>query len=245
VEVTTVGWPDRLAGGCAADFGPLMTVREILASRDDGGLDAAGRGLRDMARYVAEFLTAPHPKLGRAGAVCPFASRGVEEGNIRLTACRIDGHGPEEEARISAAMLGLRSLLAALEAADAEPAYRAIVAVFPALSEPHGSAMIERVQRELKLSFVERRLMIGQFFPSCPEPGLRNPEFRPLQSPVISLAIRNIAISDAPFMLGRQDYVDAYLRIFGPLGVERIEKARLERRPPQCPGARADLAEEL
>lgn len=96
--------------------------------------------------------------------------------------------------------------------------------------------MIERIQRRLKLSFVKRRLMIGQFFPSCPEPGLWNTEFRPLQSPVISLAIRDIAIADAPFMLGHQAYIDAFVRTFGLAGAERIEQARRARSLSRGPG---------
>jgi hypothetical protein len=68
-------------------------------------------------------------------------------------------------------------------------------------------------------------MMIGQFYPSCDEPGLRNPAFRPLQSPVISLAMRDITIFDAPFMLDRAEYIDAFVATFGAAGESMIAKA--------------------
>jgi len=224
----------------SVQFGPMVTVRQALSAQGDEPLadyDAASRrALVQMARYVDEFLTAPHPQLGRSGVVCPFARRAVAQDHIQLTACPVGGEGPEAEAVI---LQGMARLRAALDAAgDATPAHRAIVAVFPNLSEPHGARMIEKIQRALKLSFVERQLMIGQFFPSCPEPGLWSAEFRPLQSPVISLAIRDITIFDAPFMLDRQAYIDAFVTTFGEAGAERVAQAAREKglsTPGVCP----------
>jgi hypothetical protein len=222
------------------DFGPLFTVREIL--RDGAGPpgDAqAGMALASMASYVASFLTAPHPDLGRGGAVCPFAARAAEQDLIRLTACSVRVQDPDAVARIVQGIARLRSELEAPD--DVAPADRALIAVFPALTEPHGARMIEQIQRRLKLSFVQRRLMIGQFFPSCPEPGLWNDDFRPLQSPVISLAIRNITIFDAPFMLERQEYVDAFVRTFGLAGEERIARAAQARGTPGRGGSSCEV----
>jgi hypothetical protein len=227
-------------------FGPLLTIREILADGGGGGYEAKPKqALAEMARYVSTFLTAPHPKLGRSGAVCPFAAQATEQDLIRLTACPVEDDDPDGFARIAEGMAWLRSELAVPAAAG--PVHRAVIAVFPSLTEPAGARMIEAVQRALKLSFVERELMIGQFFPSCPEPGLWNDDFRPLQSPVISLAIRNITIFDAPFMLDRQAYVDAFVRTFGAAGEERIAKAAQDRGLPGrggCPREATDAAAE-
>jgi len=227
--------PERLqeaaasAAGSDSWFGPLLTVQEVLRPEPFGRLadydPCAVDGLARMARYVAEFLTAGHAQLGRSGAVCPFAAAAAELGLIRLTACSA---AVGDEAAITQGMNQLRRALAELEPdpkPDDAPSHRAIVAVFPALSEPAGARLIERIQKALKASFVENRLMIGQFFPSCSEPGLWNRDFRPLQSPVISLAIRNITIFDAPFMLERAEYAEAFVRIFGEAGRKRIAKA--------------------
>lgn len=216
---------ERARGDAA--FGPRIPVRQVLAADRAQALaayDAPARAaLGAMARYVTEFLTAEHRELGRAGAVCPFARQAADEKLIRMTACF-----SVEESAIVEGVAQLRSELADLTrwpGTGAGPRHRAIVAVFPHLSEPGGAAMIERIQKRLKPSFVKGRLMIGQFYPSCDEPGLRNPAFRPLQSPVISLAMRDITIFDAPFMLDRAEYIDAFVAAFGLPGESMIAKA--------------------
>lgn len=213
-------------------FGPLVTPRDILALNPASGVGAydpgALQGLTVMARYVSEFLTSGSPDLGRAGAVCPYTARALEQDLIRLTAFPLE---EPDEAAVAAGMESLSGALARLGAgAEEARRHRAIVAVFPRLPEAAGSMMVERVQKALKPAFIARELMIGQFYPSCPEPGLWNAGFRPLQTPVVSLAIRNITIFDAPFMLERQAYVDAFVRVFGAAGEERIAKARADRR---------------
>jgi len=214
-------------------FGPRIPVLDVIR-RNEAALapyDAAARAtLAAMAGYVTRFLTAEHADLGRSGAVCPFARQAAQAQLIRLTAC-----ASAREADILAGVAELRGELADLTAWPGRgigPRHRAIVAVFPQLSEPGGARMIERIQKRLKPSFVEGRMMIGQFFPSCPEPGLWNPAFRPLRSPVISLAMRNITIFDAPFMLDRAEYVAAFVATFGAAGEEMIARASRARGRP-------------
>jgi hypothetical protein len=180
----------------------------------------AAERLRAMAGYVTNVLTAPHPRLGRPGAVCPFAARGLAEQAIRLTGF-VDEACTEEA--VAAGMEQLRDLM---RAEAGEGPNRAVVAVFPRLEEPEGAAMIERIQKGMKLSFVQRGLMLGEFYPSCARGGLWNDGFKALQAPAICLAVRNITLYDAPFMLDRQVYADAFTAIFGEAGAERILKAR-------------------
>lgn len=75
--------------------------------------------------------------------------------------------------------------------------------------------------------------MIGEFYPTCPEPGLHNPAFRPLDTPVPALAIRYITKFDAPFMLGDPAYEAGYVERFGDEGVRRL--TRLKARSAGCP----------
>lgn len=208
-------------------FGPLVTPRDVLTRPPGSGVEAydadALQTLTSMARYVTEFLTSGHAGLGREGAVCPYAAKALEQDLIRLTAFPL---AQADDAAVCAGMESLRGLLDALGRGDAALRDRAIVAVFPRLPVQAGSKMVARVQKALKPAFIARELMIGQFYPGCPEPGLWNRDFRPLQTPVVSLAVRNITIFDAPFMLERRAYVDAFVRLFGDAGAARIAKAR-------------------
>jgi hypothetical protein len=216
-----------------AVFGPRIPVLDVLGGNEAalGAYQPAARTtLTAMARYVAGFLASEHPDLGRSGPVCPFAQPAAAAQLIRLTACE-----SVSETAILAGVAELRGELAELAAWPGRgigPRHRAIVAVFPHLVEPEGAQIIERIQKRLKPSFVKGRMMIGQFFPSCPEPGLWNPAFRPLQSPVISLAMRNITIYDAPFMLDRDEYVEAFVETFGAAGEAMIAKASRARGRP-------------
>ena len=81
------------------------------------------------------------------------------------------------------------------------------------------------MQKRLKPEFVDCGLMIGQFYPGCEEGGIRNPQFRPLDAPVISLAVRYMALADAPFMLDDARYQAAFSARYGVAG-EREMPAR-------------------
>jgi hypothetical protein len=60
-------------------------------------------------------------------------------------------------------------------------------------------------------------LMLGEFHANNESPGLRNPDFRPLRSPIPMLAIRHMVDSDLPFLI-RETYApeerSAFLRSY-------------------------------
>jgi hypothetical protein len=93
------------------------------------------------------------------------------------------------------------------------------LAIFPSLAAngADGAAMIDKVQARLKPYFVEMGMMLGEFHAGNESPGLRNPDFRPLRSPIPMLAIRHMVESDLPF-LNRETYTpkqrSAFLRSY-------------------------------
>jgi hypothetical protein len=74
--------------------------------------------------------------------------------------------------------------------------------------------MVEEVQAETKPIFVPRNLMVGQFYPSCPQIGLHNVTFRPLQAPIPMIAVRHMVPSDLPFLTD-SPYISHYHRLHG------------------------------
>ncbi len=82
------------------------------------------------------------------------------------------------------------------------------------------SKLIDSVQQKLKPLFVESGLMIGEFHKRNESPGLHNPNFRPLRSPIPLLAIRFMVEADLPFLLNAADprlrirYLESYLKCF-------------------------------
>src|SRR5262249_49614221 len=80
---------------------------------------------------------------------------------------------------------------------------KAFLVVFPSLTAggPEGAALVDKVQASLKPYFVDMGLMLGEFHAANESPGLRNPAFRPLRSPIPMLAIRHMVESDLPFLI--------------------------------------------
>ncbi|MEO0867043.1 MAG: DUF6875 domain-containing protein, partial [Cyanobacteria bacterium J06642_11] len=83
----------------------------------------------------------------------------------------------------------------------------------------------DRIQRRLKPFFVEKRLMLGEFYPGNQSPGLHNPDFRPLQSPVPMLVIRSMTEPDLPFLSRTSDapavrikFLESYVKQMSILG---------------------------
>ncbi|MGN6376163.1 MAG: DUF6875 domain-containing protein [Sphingomonas sp.] len=205
----------------------FIALSEILSDGFLHGDDPEGFGaaLLAMGRFIAERLTVWHPDLGREGAVCPYIARAIARCAIQL---RCSAATEQMGGTIMAEMHAARSVITDLLAAT--PAARdrmlvSLVVLFPGIRAEAGYRKLAEAQRELKTSFVEQGLMIGEFFPGCPSPGLHNPDFRPFDAPVASLAVRQMTVFDAPFMTGDRRHVAAYLRHFGPAGEGRLAGA--------------------
>jgi Domain of unknown function (DUF6875) len=205
----------------------LIDAREILAGArlDELPVDAR-KPLRDVACWLEDFLNRPHPLLGRSGEVCPWTRRTLDLGKLVLAPIASDE--PAEVDRILYALLDEFSSMDPTKGADA--AFRSIVSVFHRL-EPHAAAeFIVATHTRLKPAFLGRGLMLGEFYPSCRKPGLRNPEFRPLRAPVPLLVIRQMVEPDVEFLLDRDDFVEAYLSTHRGRGRERLLRV-LEQQP--------------
>jgi hypothetical protein len=124
----------------------------------------------------------------------------------------------------------MQRFLAAPEAASENASFRAIVAVFPDLGHDVERRVVD-AHRRLKPTFLAQRLMLGEFYPSCAKPGLRNPDFRPLVAPWPLLVIRPMVEADVEFLLDADSFVVAYLEAYGRRGVARLANVLQARGP--------------
>jgi len=223
-------------------FGPLMTVKDTVYQSAEAGFFRYSPKEQDsvlrVARHVTDFLAQPHPNLGRQGNVCPYLPDSLEKQLCRLTVT-----GASDIYKIKEAMLSIRDVFIEMNPSSAKVnlavpgdfLLKAIIVAFPEVPIEKTSYIISTVQKELKPQYVHAGLMIGEFYPGCPEPGLHNPDFRPLQMPIPALAIRHITKFDAPFMLGKAEYVKGYLDIFGEDGRRRIDHLQHKLTANRCP----------
>ena len=144
-------------------------------------------------RWVDEYVTQPHPELGRDGPICPFVQRLAESGNIHVQVDdTLDGTDADAmEAR-------LRIALREYEAMP-DKQWKALVVVFPSVVGAE-VAVVDDVQQALKLECVRKGLMVGQFHPLSNEPGARNPEFPANRAPFAAIALRHMSHHDIVFL---------------------------------------------
>jgi Domain of unknown function (DUF6875) len=155
-----------------------------------------------------------NPELGREGPVCPFTQPSLTQNLFWMTMIR----GPEiDQLEVGRAVHHYRNLFLALEPKTGPASMlKTILILFPDVTHTNASVHIEALQKKLKPEFVKN--MIGQFYEGCPEGGLWNNNFRPLQSPLPLLAIRNMVPSDFPFLHGKREsegMLVSYLNQFG------------------------------
>jgi hypothetical protein len=222
-------------------FGPLMRINEIAAESREAGFgrysEQAKSALKQIAEYVYGFLAQPHPSLGRDGNVCPFVPAALERGLFRATIV-----STSDLESVEAAMRDIIPVFCSMtpesppkgSIAEGDQIYKTILIGFPDVGPDAATEVIDQLQRQLKAAYVRVGMMIGQFHPNCPERGLHNPAFRPLQAPLSCLAIRHITKYDAPFM-DSDEYLDGYLHLFGLEGMRRIEAMRAKSAANRCP----------
>jgi hypothetical protein len=113
--------------------------------------------------------------------------------------------------------------------------FKALIAVFAELDAALAPSLIDAVQIFLKREVIRKGRMIGQFYPGCTEPGLHNPDFRPLESPYPLLVLRPMQLTDLQFLTAVPEFLQAYcdyFEIHSRADLEaRLEKAGIDKLP--------------
>ena len=162
-----------------------------------------------IREWATTYLTAPHPELGREGSVCPFTAASIEKQMFWITCVERSDLTAEDIEEVTSGMVMIFNHLSPTE----RPAslLKTILILFPEVADYN---LIDQAQRHLKEEAIPAGLMVGQFYPGCEEPGIRNPSFRPLRSPLALLAIRHMVSSDFPFLASNKRWVEEYLKNF-------------------------------
>jgi hypothetical protein len=184
---------------------------------DERLTDVQKNAMRLVADWVRSFLSCPHQELGRPGDVCPYTGPAVQRQTFWLTC--VDAK-ETDAAGLKAVVLAYRDRFLELPPRERQGAmFKTILMLFPDMEPADAPGQLDALQRSLKAEFVGQGLMVGQFYPGCPEPGLWNHQFRPQDSPVSLLAIRHIVPSDLAFLVGdrgNRNMILAYLARFTP-----------------------------
>ena len=182
------------------------------------------QAVKTAMNWVGEFLCNPYEELGRPGPVCPFVKRAIESHNsVYVTS--VAPARPTVKS-IENVLRQCREWFNSLNpVADSQKNFKTIMVVLPTVTDDEsGAHLIDEIHQKLKPSFVRRSLMLGQFYPTCEESGLHNPEYRPLQSPVSLFAIRSMQLTDLAFLVQDDRYIRAYCNTFGVNDAGELQK---------------------
>ena len=172
------------------------------------------QAVEQIVHWVRGYLACPHAHLGRSGKVCPFIPEALRKRTLHFAVESQAAAVATVREAIAKYLPSFRELAGERQAANADDKILVgIIVLFPAVTD---LTVIDTVQGEEKLRYVEEGLMLGQFHQQCQEPGIRNPAFMPLRSPVPLLAIRHMVPSDLVFLSARADYLRAFKRFIDP-----------------------------
>ncbi|MEM9595409.1 MAG: DUF6875 domain-containing protein [Acidobacteriota bacterium] len=257
VGLTTALSKRRPSGSSSESATPpseLFRVSEIDSDKPMGD-DLAS--LRTIVRWLRGFLANPHPELGRSGPVCPFMPKALRLDTLYLTCVRNPGGQPMVD-QMTDTVRRYRDVFLNLEPRTGDEAIdKSLLMLFPDVQCDQANELIDSVQQRLKPDYTRFGLMLGEFHERNMTPGLRNPEFFPLRSPVCMLVIRHMVESDLPFLERPDDspgarvgFLRSYLRRLGgrmserklDLAIDALVNAEIERRglasaagAPGCP----------
>jgi hypothetical protein len=211
-----------------------MKIYSSLEVRD--GAAATAPSLAEALDWLGGYLTAPHPDLGRGGAVCPYVKPAVKTGSLYLAEARL--HRATSQA-VDRCLSTCRHAFAELPAGHGT----ALVITFPGIAAGDAPWLLGGLLQRVKPEFVRDGLMLGPVYPGNKIPGAHNPAFRPMSGPFPLVAIRRMMETDLPFLSRptdpphvRAEYVVAFLHHVAPR-LSPSRRAAAERTLAQLQGA--------
>jgi hypothetical protein len=180
------------------------------------------RGSSDMSTlltWIESYLMASHPELGRTGSVCPFTKQAAKMDTVRLAISHADPTSTQEAFALVRAAFAVLNDIPACKRMEH---FRTVIIGFPAFGGDVGIAALKGIQRSHRFYSLARGRMIGLMHRTSEDPGLWNPDFRPLRSPMPVLAVRHMVEQDAPFAAMHPALALAYVSRFPFKGLRRL-----------------------
>jgi hypothetical protein len=194
----------------------LEDLEDSSTTRDlaDGDLPA----LRAIADWIETFVVKPHKDLGRAGTVCPFVPGSLERKVLWLAPEQIADWGEPEVIEL---VRGYKRLFLETPPTGGDDAdYKVIVVVFSDLPADRARGVFDDVLQQLALpSYGDDGVLFGPYYEGNEATAIYNSSFRPFQSPVPFLFVRQGVIDDWKFFLDDDQWLNLWARRYGESAV--------------------------
>jgi hypothetical protein len=159
--------------------------------------DAAGRWPQYEAglRWLDEFVTQPHPELGRPGAVCPRLAPALRARAVWLATVDVPAYTADQAILTGRLLMRLFNDLAQ----QSDRADITLLGFFPDLSADRAAAFIDGGHRLLRNEFAEHGLMLGEFHQASTVGSVHNRALPVMRSPEPMFAVRTMTPHDLLF----------------------------------------------
>jgi len=191
------------------------------SSRTRDLADSDLRSLRAIAEWIRTFVVKPHKDLGRAGTVCPFVPGSLERKVLWLAPEQIADRGEPDVIEL---VSGYKRLFLETQPIGGDDAdYKVIVVVFTDLPADRAQGVFDDVLQHLAVpSYADDGILFGPYYEGNEGTAIYNPSFRPFQSPVPFLFVRQGVISDWKFFLDNDELLNLWARRFGESAVQAL-----------------------
>ena len=197
----------------------LQDLQDV--SRTGTLADSELEALRAVADWIKTFVTRPHKDLGRAGTVCPFVPGSLERKVLWLAPEQIAGQGEHDVVEL---VSGYKRLFLETQPAGGDDAgYKVVVVVFTDLPADRAQGVFDDVLQHLAVpSYADDGIVFGAFYEGNEGTALYNSRFRPFQSPVPFLFVRQGVISDWKFFLDNDEWLNLWACRYGESAVQAL-----------------------
>lgn len=212
----------------------LSEIKNLLLESYTTGTEIANqnRSLREITEpkncpyqkfvgWLRNFIVRPHILLGRSGSVCPYVSYSLKK---ELFFCAVYS-GEFCQNTVEQNLLGYRDWFLELEVPTKQDAvFKTLVLLLPDLSSSDTPQFMKTIHTNLKTEFINKGLMLGEFFPGYSQRSLWNSNFYPLSSPLPLFVIRYMVGNDYYFLKNDRLFFEAYLKFFRDKIPHNLEK---------------------
>jgi hypothetical protein len=191
------------------------------SSRTRDLADSDLSALRAIADWIKTFVVKPHTDLGRAGTVCPFVPGSLERKVLWLAPEEIADRGEPDVIEL---VSGYKRLFLETQPTGGDDAdYKVIVVVFTDLPADRARGVFDDVLQHLAIpSYADDGILFGPYYEGNETTAIYNSSFRPFQSPVPFLFVRQGVIDDWKFFLDNDEWLNLWASRHGESAVQAL-----------------------
>lgn len=164
------------------------------------------------AEWTCTFPLQKVRKRKRVEAICPMVGPSIQDRSLYFRALSLNEREPGDTVLDEALREAADLFEKEIDASD--PRLRCLVLVLPGV---RGARLLEATDpsREIKNELLRRRMLVGEFFPSCPFATTFNRRLFALRSPAPMYVLRTFIESDWRFICQVPAWQKTYRETFG------------------------------